>query len=197
MSESSSSLSPAQAHALFDILVHHEVYAEIERFKAPNAIDNYGYPFKKEDGVQTRSPLLQNMLNKFVLILPGLNSVPLSFWQEKISVLVRKLAEAELSESYDKGSIGARKALATAISSLLEYVARGILGGYPRRASADPERQYDATKAEHLTQAWEDALQELVYGDLVDELFDKTAETGNLQDHSSLVQATHEYIVLQ
>ncbi|KAF2179056.1 hypothetical protein K469DRAFT_641714 [Zopfia rhizophila CBS 207.26] len=191
-----SSLSPAQTHALFDILIHHQLYAEIESFKYASAIDHYGYPFRKDDGVQTTSPLLQNMLNKFVLRLPGLNNVGLEFWQEKCRLLVAKLGEAELSESYDKGAIGARKALATAISSLLEYIARGMLGGYPMKRPISKEKEYDTTKAEDILAAWDDGVQELIYGDLIDDLFRVTAETGYLEDHSSLVQGTHEYILL-
>ncbi|OCK75286.1 hypothetical protein K432DRAFT_386305 [Lepidopterella palustris CBS 459.81] len=193
---STPTLSPSQAHALFDILTHHETYQEIENFKWPDAIDKYGHPFRKEDGVQTSSPLLQMLLNKFALRLPGLSSVAPEFWQDRCQILVAKLAEAELSESYDKGAIGSRKTLATAISTLLEYVARGCLGGYPRKEARHPHQKYNTSKAEDIVHAWDNALQELIYGDLIDELFDKTAETGKLEDHSSLVQAAHEYILL-
>lgn len=196
---SAAPLSPAQTHALFDILIHHQLYSEIEAFKYPNAITTYGYPFRKEDGVQTTSPLLQNMVNKFALRLPGLKSVSLEFWQEKVKLLVAKLGEAELSESYDKGAIGARKALATAISSMLEYVARGMLGGYPigEKKEEAMEKEYDTTKADDILQAWDDAMREIIYGDLLEEAFKKTAETGRLEDHSSLVQAAHEFILLK
>lgn len=199
---SSAPLSPAQSHALFDILIHHQLYSEIEAFKYPTAITTYGYPFRKEDGIQTTSPLLQNMLNKFALRLPGLSNVGLDFWQEKVKMLVVKLGEAELSESYDKGAIGARKALATAISAILEYVARGMLGGYPvaGRTKTDDgeteEKQYDRTKADDLLQAWDDTVKGAIYGDLLDEAFKKTSETGKLEDHSSLIQGAHEYILL-
>jgi hypothetical protein len=193
----SPTLSPGQAHALFDILTHHETYAEIENFKWPEAIDNYGHPFKKEDGVQTTSPLLQLLLNKFVLRIPGLKSVSLEFWQERCRTLVAKLAEAELSESYDKGAIGSRKTLATAISAILEYVARGCLGGYHQHARPDPDRKYDTSNADDVMQAWDDAMQEVIYGDLLDELFDKAAESERLEDHSSLVQAAHEHILVK
>ncbi|KAF2787810.1 hypothetical protein K505DRAFT_316031 [Melanomma pulvis-pyrius CBS 109.77] len=201
MAASSPTLSAAQTHALFDILIHHQLYAEIEAFKYPAAIETYGFPFRKEDGVQTTAPLLQSMLNKFVLRLPGLKSVALEFWQEKVRVLVAKMGEAELSESYDKGSIGARKALATAISSLLEYVARGMLGGYPvvDKKEADKEgkeSEYDTSRPEDVLQAWDDGMRELIYGDLLDELFKQTAATGKLEDHSPLVQAAHEFLLL-
>lgn len=190
-------LTPAQTHALFDILIHHQLYSEIEAFKYPQAIDQYGYPFHKADGVQTRAPLLQNMLNKFVMRLPGLKNVGLEFWQDKVGVLVKKLGDAELSESYDKGAIGARKALATAISSLLEYVARGMLGGYPAGQRQAAGREYNTSKPEDLHQAWDDGMRELIFGDLLDELFEKVAQSGKLEQHSSLVQAAHEYILLK
>lgn len=191
-------LTSAQTHALFDILIHHQIYSEIEAFKYPNAIEQYGYPFRKADGVQTTSPLLQNMLNKFALRLPGLKNVALDFWQDKVRVLVQKLGEAELSESYDKGAIGARKALATAISSLLEYVARGMLGGYPvAKRKETCKKEYDTNKPEDILQAWDDGMRELIYGDLLDELFEKVAESDKLEQHSSMVQAAHEYILLK
>lgn len=191
-------LSTAQTHALFDILIHHQLYSEIEAFKYPNAIDLYGYPFRKADGVQTTSPLLQNMVNKFALCLPGVKNLALDFWQEKIRVLVKKLGEAELSESYDKGAIGARKALATAISSLLEYVARGMLGGYPVAKQKKVEkRDYKTDEPEDILQAWDDGMKELIYGNLLDELFEKVAKSDKLDEHSNLVQAAHEYILLK
>lgn len=194
---SSPPLDPAQTHALFDILIHYQLYSEIEAFKYPNAISTYGYPFRKEDGVQTTSPLLQIMLNKLVLRLPGLKSVGLDFWQEKVRVLVSKLGEAELSESYDKGAIGARKMLSTAISSMLEYVARGMLGGWPPGEKKEEGKEYDISKPDDIVCAWDDAMREVIYGDLLDEAFKKTAETGRLEDHSSLVRGAHEFLLLK
>jgi hypothetical protein len=194
-------LTPAQTHALFDILIHHQLYAEIEGFKYPDTITTYGFPFRKDDGVQTTSPLLQSMFNKTLLRLPGLKSVSLEFWRDKIETIVQKMGEAELSESYDKGAIGSRKAMATAISSILEYVARGMLGGYsPKRSKKDTggkEEEYDVGNADDLLRAFDDTMREAIYGDLLEEAFRKTAATGKLEDHSQLVQATHEYIILK
>jgi hypothetical protein len=195
---SSSTLTSAQTHALFDILIHHQLYSEIEAFKYSTTIDQYGFPFRKADGVQTTAPLLQNMLNKFVLRLPGVKNIVLDFWQEKVRALVAKLGEAELSESYDKGAIGARKALATAISSLLEYVARGMLGGYPvREGKVGQRKEYDTSKPEDILAAWDDGMRELIYGDLIDELFKTVSVTGKLEEHASVVKAGHEYILLK
>jgi hypothetical protein len=198
MSSSSAPLAPAQTHALFDILIHHQIYSEIEAFKNPVTIDHYGHPFRKADGVQTTSPLLQNMLNKFALTNPALKNLERSFWQDKIQVLVAKMAEAELSESYDKGAIGSRKALATAASSIAEYIGRGMLGGYPAAQQKDDARQkqYDTSKPEHVLEAWEECARSFIYGDLLDHLLEKVTATDRLEDHTSLVQAGHEFILL-
>ncbi|KAI8943726.1 hypothetical protein NX059_001705 [Plenodomus lindquistii] len=193
---SSAPLTAAQTHALFDILIHHQIYAEIEAFKYPTTIDQYGYPFRKEDGVQSTSPLLQVMLNKFALCNPAIRGFGESFWQDKIQTLVAKFAEAELSESYDKGAIGSRKALATAASSLAEYVARGMLGGYPVSKGQEAKQNYDTNKPEDVIQGFDDLMHGVIYGDLLDDMFDKVKATGKLEDHASVVQAAHEYILL-
>ena len=197
MPSSSAPLAPAQTHALFDILIHHQIYAEIEAFKYPSTIDHYGHPFRKADGVQTTSPLLQNMLNKFALTNPALKNLDSSFWQDKIQTLVARMAEAELSESYDKGAIGSRKALSTAASSIAEYVGRGMLGGYPvPQKKDDGKKQYDTSKPEDVLEAWEECVRSFIYGDLLDHLLEKVTATDKLEDHTSLVQAGHEFILL-
>lgn len=198
MSTTAAPLTPAQTHALFDILIHHQLYAEIEAFKYPSAIDQYGYPFKKQDGTQSTSPLLQNMLNKFALTNPALKPLGREFWQDKVGVLVAKLAEAELSESYDKGAIGSRKALATAASSIAEYIARGMLGGYPVTKGTDGEKkEYDTSKPEDVQRGFDDLMHGLIYGDLLDHMFVRVKETGKLEDHAPVVQAGHEYMLLK
>lgn len=192
-------LTPAQTHALFDILIHHQLYAEIEGFKHPAAIGRYGYPFRKAAGTPSSSPLLQNMLNKFLLPNPALRTLGPGFWQDRVGVLVAKLAEAELSESYDKGAIGSRKALATAASSIAEYVARGMLGGYPVSRGAggqDKDKQYDTTKPDDVQQGFDDLMHGLIYGDVLDRMFERVKETVQLQDHAAVVQAGHEYMLL-
>ncbi|EOD52707.1 Px domain containing protein [Neofusicoccum parvum] len=192
---SSPELSPRQAHALFDVLTHHEVYSEIENFKWPDAIHQYGHPFAKDAAQPCTSPILRALLSKFALTLPGLSSVADVFWKERIQTIVEKLGAAELSESYDKGSVGMRKTLATAISALIEYPAKGALGGFPMK-DVDAARSYDTSKPDDVMQAWDDFLQQLVYGGMIDELFTTCAETDNLEDHSPLVQAAHEFILV-
>jgi hypothetical protein len=190
-------LTPAQTHALFDILIHHQVYSEIEAFKYPTTIDQYGYPFRKADGVQSTSPMLQNMLNKFALCNPAIRNFGEAFWADKIQTLVARMAEAELSESYDKGAIGSRKALATAASSIAEYVARGMLGGFSVTKKTEDKREYDKSKAEDIIEGFNDLMHDVIYGDALDELCEKVKATPRLEDHTSALQAAHEYMLLK
>ena len=197
--ESDQPLSAEQAQALFDILTHHQLSNEITKFKYPEAIDRYGPPFQaglaKQDKAST-SPILQSLLQRFICSLPGLRDVDKDFWQERCLNIVKKLAESELSESYDKGKIGSRRALATASAVLLEYPARGCLGGYTKRDGQTRQQEYDNADADDVMKAWDDFCQELVYGEMIDELFDSTAESDKLEEHSALVQAAHEYMLV-
>jgi hypothetical protein len=191
-------LSSQQAHALFDILTHAQVYNEIQQFKYPDAIQKYGHPFSISEGQVSTSPILQSLLERFILPLPGLRDVKEEFWQQRCQVLVEKLGEAELSESYDKGAIGSRRTLATACSTIIEYPARGCLGGLDGKGKkGGKETEYDVSDPDDVIRAWEDFCQELVHGDMVDHLFDKAAETGDLNEHSDLVQAAHEYLLIK
>lgn len=194
---SSSTLSSTQAHALFNILTHAETYSEIQHFRSPNAIHEYGHPFENKDGKPRTSPILQTLLVNFALTLPGLKSVSKEFWQSRCQSLVEEFGAAELSESYDKGTLGSRKTLATACAVLLEYLARGYLGGFPKGQKVDKDRQYDLKKAGDVQRGWEDFIQAVVYGDLIDELFSRASLTDQLEHHSSLVQAAHEYILVK
>ncbi|KAF3931592.1 hypothetical protein ABW19_dt0209793 [Dactylella cylindrospora] len=190
-------LTPGQAHALLDILTHRETYAaEIELFKTPGVINSYGPPFQDRSTI-SRSPILQKLFSTFIVPIPGLRDVSPEFWTKRVQPLVDDLAKANLSESYDKGSMGIRKTLATAISALIEYPARGVLGGMPGRdAKYDPERTYDPRNQHDLADAWRDFSRQIVYGDLLDELFDKAAESDRLEDHSQMVIAAHQHIVV-
>ena len=114
---------------------------------------------------------------------------------QNIQGLVTALDDATLSESYDKGSIGIRKTLSTAIASMLEYVARGVIGGYPRHVRSK-DRNYDTTNPEDVIEAWDEFLQQIIYGDQLDKMFAKASETDQLSDHEPLVQAAHEYVLV-
>jgi len=195
-------LSPQQAYALFDILTHAEVYQELQKFKYPDAIHNYGHPFPIEDGKPSTSPILQSLLEKFVLPLPGIRNLNEKFWQQRCQVIMEKLGAADLSESYDKGVIGSRRALATAFSTVMEAPAKGCLGGLAEQPTKpadeeDEEVQYDKSDPDDVARAWQDFCQEMVYGGMVDHIFDMAAMTSDLEDHTELVQAAHEFIVIK
>ncbi|KAK3682292.1 PX-associated-domain-containing protein [Podospora appendiculata] len=200
-------LTSVQLHALFDILTHHETYAEVERFKQPSCIANYGYPFSRPDSdsvsdgsplyaAESSAPLLAGLLRRIVLPVPGVRDLPGEFWHVRFQGILSKLSEAELSESYDKGALGTRKTLATAASAIHEYVTRGILGGIARGPKRKLDGSYDRSKADDLVRAFEDVVHELVYGDLVDELFECATEKKSLEEHSPAVQAAVDYIII-
>ena len=191
----SQTLSPNQAHALFDILTHHETYAEIQALKDPNSIAKFGFPVQSETPADSSSPLIQILLQKFIFILPGLRDVSSDFWTSNIKGLATALDDANLSESYDKGSIGIRKTLSTAIASMVEYVSRGCLGGYPKHIKTE-DREYSTSKPDDVITAWDQFLQQVIYGDGLEKMFVKAAETDKLSDHESLVQTAHEYALV-
>jgi hypothetical protein len=239
-------LTPEQTRALFDILTHHETYAEIEGFKHPDAVTGYGYPFKsvtriplgsrsqsstpfgsgrttprsrspmpperkqategggdgtdEEDEVPphcSTAPVLQTLLTRFVLPLPWLRDLPRDFWAVRVQGMLERLAEAGLSESYDKGTLGLRKTLATGSSALIEMVGRGALGGVKKDNDAQPKTEYDHTRAEDLERAWDDAVQELVYGDLVPDMFKHMTKTEDLEAYAPFAKATVDYAIVQ
>ena len=189
-------ISPTQAAALLDILIHHETYSEIEDFKQDHAIQNYGPPFQHDADVKPSTPVLQNLLS-ILLLLPGLKDVPSDFWSLRVQPLVSALSNSNLSESYDKGILGQRKTLATAVSAFLEYPARGYFGGFPKRELQKPDKDYDPADPADLQKAWVDFRQELIYGDLIDKLFSRAAETDQLKEHPSIVQAAHRFVVVK
>ena len=191
----SQTLSPNQAHALFDILTHHETYAEIQALKDPKSITNFGAPLQPETPANSSSPLIQILLQEFIYILPGLHDVSSEFWSANIKGLATALDDANLSESYDKGSIGIRKTLATAIASMVEYVSRGCIGGYPSHVD-DRTGEYSTSNGDDVITAWDQFLQQIIYGNMLENMFAKAAETDKLSDHESIVQAAHEYALV-
>jgi hypothetical protein len=195
-------LNPSQAHALFNILTHANTYYEIEKFKYAETISTSGHPFTSPDSSSTGSsvPVLNYLFRKWILTCPGFTDLPETFWTAKIQPLLVKLGAADLSEAYDKGSLGMRKTLATAEASVLEGLVRGVLGGYAPRSV--PEQvglkagRYDLNQASDLARAWDDCLQSVVHGDFMDEIIDHLATTEDIESHSPAVHAAIEYMLL-
>ena len=196
-SESSDVLNASQTSALFDILTHYETYAEIESFKDPETIQNYGVPFQTSSNTQPATPILQHLFTRLGLPLPGLKAVNQSYWPVRMLPLVSSLSSANLSESYDKGALGQRKTLSTATSVLLEYLARGYFGGLEKRPLHKGNGVYDLDSPLDTVAAWEDLVQTSIYGDTINSLFSDAARTDKLSEHPLRVQAAHRYIVLK
>jgi len=188
-------LSPVQSAALFDLLSHHNVYSEIRDFRIPGSLKHYGPPFQFEEDKPSTSPALQGLVSKFLLNLPGLKDVPEEFWQVQLYDIIEGLERANLSESYDKGVVGTRKTVATAISALIEYPVRGTSGGFSK--VHDPDPKYDLSKAEDLSKAFRNLMDASIYGTALDDLIAKTAQTDKLADHEPLIQAAHEFVLVK
>ena len=188
-------LSFDQVSALLDILTHAETYSEIRDFRNPGSLRHYGPPFTAQSGEQSTSPALQTLVSRFLLPLPGLRDLTSDFWKVQVQTIIDDLEKADLSESYDKGLLGSRKTLATAVSALIEYLVRGTFAGFDRREN--PRHEYDLHNADDLSQSFRDFMQEAVYGGMLDDLAAKTAQTDKLADHSPIVQAVHEYVLVK
>ncbi|OAA74682.1 hypothetical protein LEL_08263 [Akanthomyces lecanii RCEF 1005] len=150
-------------------------------------------------------PVMQLLTSTFVMRLPALKMMPRDFWAVRVQGLLSRFADADLSESYDKGTMGARKTLASGSGSVIEMISRGFLGGVGKKTDeaqgAKPtteelkKKTYNLQDGQQLVRAWEDVLDGLVYGDLVDDMFDYLAETDKLEEHSAAVDASSSYIV--
>ncbi|KAK7919911.1 hypothetical protein PG985_007933, partial [Apiospora marii] len=203
MSESPQ-LSGPQLQALFDILTHHETYREVESFKTPTAIARYGYPFSASTeggGPASATPLLQLLLTRLVLPMPGMAGFPPDFFNVKFRAVMQRLGEADLSESYDKAALGTRKTLATAASAFHEAVTRGMLGGVPlpdADAAAPPGRRWDPdhTSAAELEASLDFCLRDAVYGDLLERLFHFARQSQDFDRFSQQIGDSIEYIVI-
>lgn len=161
--------------------------------------------------VESTSPVLQMLLTRLVLPFPGVRDLPREFWDVRMQGLLARFAEADLSESFDKGAMGTRKTLATGASSVMEMVARGLLGGVDRRGDGDGdeseekkekketklEEKYNEDKAEDLARAFEDAWRKWAYGDLVEEMFDYVKVTEDVESHSPMMKAALDYAIIQ
>lgn len=189
------SLSATQSAALLDVLTHYETYSEIRDFRKPGILEHYGPPFTKERNKPSQSPALQALVAKFMLDLPGLKNVPEDFWKVQVRVLIEDLEKANLSESYDKGAVGSRKTLATAISALIEYPVRGTFGGFAE--VEDPNEDYDLSSAEDLSRGFRNFVDQCIYGNVIEDLVKKAAETDKLEEHSKLVKAVHEFVLVK
>ena len=187
-------LTPGQSAALLDILSHYEQYAEIRSFRFTGSLKHYGPPFEVHSGHPSTAPALQTLVTRYLLTLPGLRDLPENWWKVQCHDIIESFEKANLSESYDKGSIGSRKTLATAISALTEYPLRGTFGGFVE--VKDTDSKYDTTKADDIARAFRDFMNGCIYGSVLEETVAKASETDDLEQHSSLIRGVHEYVLV-
>ncbi len=160
-----------------------------------------------EEDLNTLSalPAMQLLTSTFVMRLPALKTLPRDFWAVRVQGLLSRFAEVDLSESYDKGTMGARKTLASGSGAVIEMISSGFLGGVRQRTNGDKggkptaealaKKEYNQQDGQELVRAWEDVLDGLIYGDLVDNMFDYLAKTDKLEEHSAAIDASSSYIV--
>ncbi|KAI0976085.1 hypothetical protein F4678DRAFT_415800 [Xylaria arbuscula] len=200
----SESLTAPQLQALLDILIHYETYTEVQSFQRPDAIEAYGWPFVDRDSQGgpsgphdlSSSPLLQLLLTRLVLEAPAARDLSTDFWSVKFKGIMKQLGDAYLSDSYEKGTLGTRKRLATAASTVHEAVTQALLSGVPCDNLPDLHGKYNRETAEDLIKAWHDCICHLVYGNLIDEIFDQLAHTKDLEAHSPALEGAIEFAEL-
>ncbi|KAG8412051.1 hypothetical protein J3459_016043 [Metarhizium acridum] len=143
-----------------------------------------------DQDIVSTSPILQLLLTRIVLPLPGVSDIPRSFWSVRVQGIMLRLGEADLSESYDKGAMGTRKTLATGTSAVIEMLGRGMLGGVDKQSQVSRMQSMTTQGADDLERAWGNVIQALVYGDLVNQLFDHFVHSDDLESLSPTVEAS-------
>lgn len=189
------SLTPAELEALFNILTHAQTFAEVRDLRYEQNLSRFGPPITPAGAGPTPFPLLQQLT---AAILSPTLFTPQG-WADQI-MLGQRLASANLSDSYDKGFVGLRKDAATGWSAGLESVVRGLLVGRARDPSVDlatlHTQTYNRNDARALEHAWDDCVQGLLYGDLLDRLFDAVKTTPELDDVPPVARAALDYFLV-
>ncbi|KAL8645204.1 MAG: hypothetical protein Q9226_007404, partial [Calogaya cf. arnoldii] len=193
--QNETSISAFSRASVWIVLFLNLTLTEIESLKNSRTIATFGPPLQPSRLEPASTPLLRILLQSFINDLPGFRNVNPQFWTDSIYHLATALDDANLSESYDKGSVGIRRTLSTASASIIESVARGRLGGYPKQALKG-DSKYDKANSDDIARAWDEFLQRIIYGDLLDKMFVKAAETDKLSDHEPVVQAAHQYALI-
>lgn len=190
-------LDPVQLNALFEILTHAESFSEVRDARNEADIANFGPPVTPAiRGVAPAFPVAQLVMSKFV----GQGLFSDAGWADHCT-MIQRLCAANLSDSYDKGFFGLRKNFATGLASGLESVVRGVLAGVPRDPNVNLEqlatKKYDIKDAGQLMQAWDDAVQGFLYGDLADRVFRVIEKTSDMDALPPVATAALEYVLIR
>lgn len=193
MGDAQATLTTPQLNALFDILTHTETFTEVRDLRHESAVPRFGLPFTTTPS-PSPFPLLQLIASKFI----GRSILSDEGWAAIVS-LVQRLCAANLSDSYDKGFVGLRKNAATGLAATAESLVRGVLAGAPRRDGAGlptESRAYDHRSAEQLEMAWDDAVQGMVYGDLLERVFNAVKASPDLERVPAVGRGALEYFII-
>lgn len=197
----SDALTPAQAHALFRFLTHTQTLAEMQALKVPGRVSNSGPPFDPKLGPTVGYkvpplPILNYLLRRLALTLPGFQDVPASVWSEHAQLILEGLAAQDLSDSFDKGSISKRKILGFAVVIVAEYAIRGALGGVPKAGSQGSKEHWDPDSPADVLQAWDELIYGFAYGNQMEELVEWAAKTDDLTELPPMLQAAHQFATM-
>ncbi|KAJ1306655.1 hypothetical protein OPQ81_007650 [Rhizoctonia solani] len=170
-------LTPAQAHALFRFLTHAQTLAEMQALKVPGRVSNSGPPFNPKLGPPVEEtlplPVLNFLLRRLALTLPGFKDVPTAVWSEHAQQILEALAAQDLSDSFDKGSISKRKILGFAVVIVAEYAIRA-----------------------HVLRAWDEMIYGFAYGTQMDELVEWVTKTDDLTQLPPMLQTAHQFATM-
>lgn len=188
-------LTPAELEALFNILTHAQTWDEVRDLRYEQNLAKFGPPFTPANGGASPFPLLQQLTA--TMLSPTLFTP--EGWAGQMA-LGQRLAAVNLSDSYDKGFVGLRKEAATGWAAGLESVLRGLLVGRARDPTVDlatlHTKTYDRSDAKAVEQAWDDCVQGLLYGDLLDRLFDNVKTSASLDDVPPVARAALDYLMV-
>jgi hypothetical protein len=195
-------LSPAQAHALFNFLTHTQTLAEMQALKVPGRVSNSGPPFDPKLGPKVGPvpplPILNYLLRRLALTLPGFQDVPPNVWSQDAQSILEGLAAQDLSDSFDKGSISKRKILGFAVSVIAEYAIRGALGGVPGRDrhTRTSKTEWDQHNPQDVLLAWDELIYGFAYGTQMEELVEWAVKTDDLTELPPSLQAAHQFATM-
>ncbi|KAG9128127.1 hypothetical protein FRC07_004469 [Ceratobasidium sp. 392] len=196
------SLSPARAHALFNFLTHTQTLAEMQSLKVPGRVSNSGPPFDPTLGPKVSDvpplPILNFLLRRLALTLPGFQDVPLNVWSQDAQAILEGLAAQDLSDSFDKGSISKRKILGFAVVIIAEYAIRGALGGVPGRDrhTRTTRTDWDPNSPQDVLLAWDELIYGFAYGTQMEELVEWVVKTDDLTELPLSLQAAHQFATM-
>ncbi|QRV73975.1 PXB domain protein [Ceratobasidium sp. AG-Ba] len=195
-------LTPSQAHALFNFLTHAQTLGEMQSLKVPGRVSNSGPPFDPALGPKVEGvpplPILNYLLRRLALTLPGFQDVPLNVWSQHAQIILEGLAAQDLSDSFDKGSISKRKILGFAVVIIAEYAIRGALGGVPGRDRHKPAQkaEWDPNNPQDVLAAWDELIYGFAYGTQMEELVDWVVKTDDLTELPPSLQAAHQFATM-